>query len=47
MDLDAIIKEAETQINLAQDVNTLDGVRVEFMGKKGRMTELLKGLGKL
>ena len=47
MDLDAIINEAEAQINAAQDAPTLDAVRVEFMGKKGRMTELLKGLGKL
>ncbi|MFT5924054.1 MAG: phenylalanyl-tRNA synthetase alpha chain [Paraglaciecola sp.] len=47
MDLDAIISEAEEQINTAQDVNLLDAVRVDFMGKKGRMTELLKGLGKL
>jgi phenylalanyl-tRNA synthetase alpha chain len=47
MDLDAIISEAEEQINTAGDVNTLDAVRVDFMGKKGRMTELLKGLGKL
>ena len=47
MDLDAIINEAEEQINAAVDVNILDSVRVDFMGKKGRMTELLKGLGKL
>ena len=47
MDLDAIISEAEEQINNAQDVNFLDAVRVDFMGKKGHMTELLKGLGKL
>ena len=47
MDLDAIISEAEVQVNAAQDANTLDAVRVDFMGKKGRMTELLKGLGKL
>jgi len=47
MDLDAIISEAEEQINAAGDVNILDAVRVDFMGKKGRMTELLKGLGKL
>ena len=43
MDLDAIISEAEHQINSAGDVNLLDAVRVDFMGKKGRMTELLKG----
>ena len=47
MDLDAIISEAEEQIDAAEDINILDTVRVEFMGKKGRMTELLKGLGKL
>lgn len=47
MDLDAIIKQAEAQINDAQDANTLDAVRVDFMGKKGQLTELLKGLGKL
>jgi phenylalanyl-tRNA synthetase alpha chain len=47
MDLDGIISEAEEQINAATDVNILDAVRVDFMGKKGRMTELLKGLGKL
>jgi phenylalanyl-tRNA synthetase alpha chain len=47
MDLSAIITQAEEQINAAQDVNVLDTVRVDFMGKKGRMTELLKGLGKL
>jgi phenylalanyl-tRNA synthetase alpha chain len=47
MDLDAIINEAEVQINASQDANTLDAVRVDFMGKKGRMTELLKSLGKL
>jgi phenylalanyl-tRNA synthetase alpha chain len=34
MDLDAIISEAKQQINAAQDVNILDAVRVDFMGKK-------------
>ncbi|MCC2615889.1 phenylalanine--tRNA ligase subunit alpha [Aestuariibacter halophilus] len=47
MDLDAIINQAQAQINQAQDGNTLDAVRVEFMGKKGKLTDLLKGLGKL
>ena len=47
MDLDAIIKQAEAQINDAQDANSLDAVRVEYMGKKGRLTDLLKGLGQL
>jgi phenylalanyl-tRNA synthetase alpha chain len=47
MDLDAIIKQAEALINDAADAVTLDAVRVEFMGKKGQLTEQLKGLGKL
>lgn len=47
MDLDAISKEAEAQISSAADLNSLDKVRVEYLGKKGRLTELLKGLGKL
>lgn len=47
MDLEAIIGEAENEINQAQDANALDGVRVAYMGKKGRMTDLLKGLGQL
>ena len=47
MDLDAIIKQAEARINDAADAATLDAVRVEFMGKKGQLTEQLKGLGKL
>lgn len=47
MDLEAIISEAKSQIEAAQDAASLDTVRVEFMGKKGRLTDLLKGLGKL
>ena len=47
MDLDAIIKQAEAHISEAQDANTLDAVRVDYMGKKGQLTDLLKGLGKL
>lgn len=47
MELDAIINQAKAQIDAAQDAATLDQVRVEYMGKKGKLTELLKGLGKL
>lgn len=47
MELDAIINQAQSQIDAAQDAATLDQVRVEFMGKKGKLTELLKGLGQL
>ena len=47
MQLEAIISAAEANINDAQDVNTLDAVRVEYMGKKGKLTDLLKSLGSL
>jgi len=47
MELDAIINLAKEQIDAAQDAATLDQVRVEFMGKKGKLTDLLKGLGQL
>ncbi|WP_438863816.1 phenylalanine--tRNA ligase subunit alpha [Neptunicella sp.] len=47
MDLIAIIKQAEEQINSASQPAELDVVRVEYLGKKGKLTELLKGLGKL
>ena len=47
MELEAIISQAQGQIDAAQDAATLDHVRVEYMGKKGKLTDLLKGLGKL
>jgi len=45
--LDEIIKEAETEIASATDERSLDEVRVQFLGKKGKLTQLLKTLGKL
>lgn len=47
MDLEAIIEQAKQQIAESTDLAALDTVRVEFMGKKGKLTDLLKGLGKL
>ncbi|MDM7861111.1 phenylalanine--tRNA ligase subunit alpha [Alteromonas sp. ASW11-36] len=47
MDLDAIINEAKSLIDATDNVARLDEIRVEFMGKKGKLTDLLKGLGKL
>ncbi|MCU7553888.1 phenylalanine--tRNA ligase subunit alpha [Alteromonas sp. ASW11-19] len=47
MELDSIISQAKGQIDAAEDAATLDQVRVEFMGKKGKLTDMLKGLGKL
>ena len=42
--LAALAREAITE---AQDVAALDEVRVQYLGKKGSITGLLKGLGKL
>ncbi len=47
MDLEAIIKDAESKIATSESINQLDELRVHFLGKKGELTALLKGLGKL
>jgi len=47
MDLETILNQAKAEIENAQDVATLEAVRVDYMGKKGKLTDLLKGLGKL
>lgn len=47
MDLETILNQAIAEIETAQDVATLEAVRVDYMGKKGKLTDLLKGLGKL
>lgn len=39
--------EAVKAINAAVDESALDQVRVEYLGKKGKLTDLLKGLGQL
>ncbi|MDP4536718.1 phenylalanine--tRNA ligase subunit alpha [Alkalimonas collagenimarina] len=45
MDLSALLTEATQAIQAADDIPRLEQVRVDFMGKKGRITELLKSLG--
>ena len=47
MDIDSILSEAESAIRDAADEQSLDAVRVRFLGKKGELTALLKGLGAL
>jgi phenylalanyl-tRNA synthetase alpha chain len=47
MDLDAIIAEARSEVDGANTPAELDAVRVAFMGKKGKVTDLMKGLGAL
>jgi len=45
--LDTLTTEALAAIEQAEDVAGLEQLRVQFLGKKGSLTELLKGLGKL
>ena len=47
MSLDELINSARTQIEQATDLESLDSVRVEFLGKKGQVTAQLKSLGSL
>jgi len=46
-DLKEITEKAQSAIADANDAATLDAVRVSYLGKKGNLTALLKGLGKL
>ncbi|ABE59155.1 MULTISPECIES: phenylalanine--tRNA ligase subunit alpha [Chromohalobacter] len=45
--LPQLVAEARAAIESAEDVQSLDEVRVRYLGKKGEITALLKGLGKL
>ena len=45
--LEQLAAAARQAITAASDVGALDEVRVQFLGKKGALTELLKGLGRL
>ena len=42
--LKSIEKEAVEQLRSAGDLRALDSIRVKFMGKKGVMTEILRGM---
>ena len=46
-ELDKLLKAARAEIAESGDLQALDGVRVRYLGKKGLLTEQLKGLGKL
>lgn len=45
--LDALVSEASERVSGADSLAALDEVRVAYLGKKGRLTEQLKGLGRL
>ena len=45
--LKSLTDEALALVAQSNDLNSLDKVRVDYLGKKGQITALLKGLGKL
>ena len=45
--INTIVDKAKALVSEANDLKALDDIRVEFLGKKGELTALLKGLGKL
>lgn len=46
-ELNSLAEAALQAIDNANDISLLDEVRVNYLGKKGEITQLLKGLGKL
>lgn len=46
-DITALQEEAFSAIGNAQEISQLEAIRVDFLGKKGRLTEILKGLAHL
>ena len=47
VDLDTLVLKAQSEIAAATDARELDQVRVQYLGKKGELTQVLKGLGQL
>lgn len=45
--LEEILQHAETAIKSTTDLKSLDNYRVQYLGKKGQLTEYLKTLGQL
>lgn len=45
--LDQLSAEAQTAVAAASDARALEQLRVDYLGKKGRITELLKQLGSM
>ena len=45
--LNEILDEAKAQLEKAVDQSQLEEIRVKFLGKKGELTQILRGMGKL
>ena len=46
-ELNALVQEAQAQITAASDVAAIEQVRVQYLGKKSRITEMSKALGQM
>jgi len=46
-ELEALLSEAKAEIAKAADEAAIEGLRVKFLGKKGSLSALLRGMGKL
>ncbi len=47
LDTKALLEEAKAKVSSAVDLAALDQVRIDYLGKKGKLTDLLKQLGSL
>ncbi len=47
LDLDSLLTDAQAMIANAESLDQLESVRVELLGKKGRLTNTLKSIGQL
>ncbi|GLK90076.1 phenylalanine--tRNA ligase subunit alpha [Pseudomonas turukhanskensis] len=45
--LDALVSQALEAVQRAEDVNTLEQIRVLYLGKKGELTQVMKSLGNM
>ena len=45
MDIENVLRRGIDAVSAAEDLRGLDEVRINYLGKKGGLTELLKGLG--
>ncbi|MGM0595263.1 MAG: phenylalanine--tRNA ligase subunit alpha, partial [Pseudomonadota bacterium] len=46
-DLTSLVSEAEAAIAATEELQALDQIRVQYLGKKGLLTQQMKSLGKL
>ena len=45
--LNRILEEAKVQLQKAEQQSQLEEIRVKLLGKKGELTQILRGMGQL